>query len=71
MKLSKKDPDWNSEDFQAGVRYAIEKLYDLYDKPRHTRKWNYSCDRKFAPVELGDYLLKQARRDSGYTSKYK
>ena len=62
MKLSKKDINIDNEDFQRGVRYCIEELRTLQDKFMHTRIWNHSADRKFAPVELSDYLLLQARK---------
>lgn len=63
VRLSKKKPDFKNEDFQTGVRYCIEKLHNLNNESRHTRIWNYSASTKFAPVELGDYLMLQVRKD--------
>jgi len=40
-----------------GVGKSIQFLRALQDKSSHWKEWNHSCDVKFAPVELSDWLL--------------
>jgi len=64
MILSNKDIDWDNEDFQRGVRYALESLESLQNKFFHKKEWCISHDLNFAPIEIRDYLLLKARKDA-------